>query len=101
MGSLVLFLFLLWIIKCCIKKLSIYRQNKRAIAWLSTIPSKKFQHGDPYETCAICFEDYAIGDELRLLYCSHGNNHFQQFVLGWLILFFFKICLPSLPLQVH
>ncbi len=44
---------------------------------LATIPTKTFEIGDPYETCAICTEDYAKEDKLRLLLCSHGNNRFS------------------------
>lgn len=88
------------IVKFVAKKCSIHRQKKRLADLsllsisLATIPIVKFKSGDPYETCAICTEDYVEGDNLRLLHCSHGNNRFYQFLLCQLlvrfILFFLK-----------
>ena len=56
---------------------------------LATIPIKTFKSGDPYGTCTICTEDYAEGDKLRVLHCSHGNNRFYPlFLLRYLLIRF-------------
>ncbi|KAG8191602.1 hypothetical protein JTE90_018535 [Oedothorax gibbosus] len=41
---------------------------------LRQLQTSRFQKGDPYETCAICLEDYKTRDKLRILPCSHGYH---------------------------
>lgn len=48
-----------------------FRLSRRHLRQLATT---KYKKGDAYETCAICIEDYAEGDKLRILPCSHGEG---------------------------
>lgn len=52
------------------------RRHRLPSSSLKKIPISKFKKGDPYETCAICLEDYQEGEKLRLLPCNHGLFHF-------------------------
>ena len=56
----------------CVKERRRSRRIRLPSSSLKTIPTNKFKKGDPYDTCAICLEDYVDGDKLRILPCSHG-----------------------------
>lgn len=49
------------------------RRHRLPNSSLRKIPTAKFAKGDPYETCAICLDDYQEGEKLRILPCSHGR----------------------------
>lgn len=55
----------------CIKDRRRMRRYRLPRSSLKKIPVSKFKKGDPYETCAICLDDYVEGDKLRILACSH------------------------------
>nr|CAD7411305.1 unnamed protein product [Timema poppensis] len=57
----------------CIKDRRRQQRHRLPSSSLKKIPISKFTKGDPYETCAICLEDYQEGEKLRVLPCSHGR----------------------------
>ncbi|XP_021922206.1 E3 ubiquitin-protein ligase RNF13 [Zootermopsis nevadensis] len=79
--SLIMVVFM--VVKC-VKDFRRQRRHRLPRSSLRKIPTAKFSKGDPYETCAICLEDYQEGEKLRILPCSHGTLLFVR----WL-------CLPT------
>lgn len=57
----------------CIKDQRRARRHRLPASSLHKIPTAKFRKGDPYETCAICLDDFIEGEKLRILPCSHGR----------------------------
>lgn len=49
------------------------RRHRLPNSSLKKIPIAKYRKGDPYETCAICLEDFVEEEKLRVLPCSHGK----------------------------
>ncbi|XP_039296315.1 E3 ubiquitin-protein ligase RNF167 [Nilaparvata lugens] len=72
--GLCFFLMLGFMVVKCIRDRRRARRHRLPYASLKQIPSSKFHKGDPYETCAICLEDYIEGDRLRILPCSHAYH---------------------------
>ncbi|KAG8227711.1 hypothetical protein J437_LFUL007993 [Ladona fulva] len=56
----------------CIKDRMQARRHRLPSSALKKIPTTRYKSKDPYETCAICLEDYLEGDKLRILPCSHA-----------------------------
>lgn len=65
----------------CIKDRRRQRRQRLPTSVLNKMLIHKFQKGDPYDTCAICLDDYIEGENLRVLPCAHGK-----------IIFLIKIC---------
>ncbi|GIY03479.1 e3 ubiquitin-protein ligase RNF167 [Caerostris darwini] len=50
------------------------RDSRLSSQHLRQLQVTTYQKGDPYETCAICLEDYKNKDKLRILPCLHGYH---------------------------
>uniref|UniRef100_A0A224XNQ8 Putative e3 ubiquitin ligase n=1 Tax=Panstrongylus lignarius TaxID=156445 RepID=A0A224XNQ8_9HEMI len=58
----------------CIKDHRRARRRRLPHSSLRKIPVTKYRKGDPYETCAICLDDFIEGEKLRILPCSHAYH---------------------------
>lgn len=68
------FILLVFVVVKFIKDRRQQRRHRLPNSSLRKIPTAKFSKGDPYETCAICLEDYQEGEKLRILPCSHAYH---------------------------
>lgn len=66
--------FMVGVVIKCIQDRRRAHRHRLPTSTLKKIPTAKFQKGDPYDTCAICIEDYVEGDKLRILPCSHAYH---------------------------
>jgi len=49
------------------------RRHRLPRSALKQLQVKKYAKTDPWETCAICLDDYEEGAKLRILPCQHGQ----------------------------
>ncbi|KAL0895329.1 hypothetical protein ABMA27_011471 [Loxostege sticticalis] len=72
--AICLIIIIIFMIVKCIKDRRRARRHRLPNRSLKKIPTCKFSKGDPYETCAICLDDYQEGERLRVLPCAHAYH---------------------------
>lgn len=72
-GLCFLIMVIFMIVKC-VKDRQRQRRHRLPNSSLKKIPTHKYTKGDPYETCAICLDDYIEGEKLRVLPCAHAYH---------------------------
>ncbi|ODN03499.1 E3 ubiquitin-protein ligase RNF13 [Orchesella cincta] len=50
------------------------RRRKLPASALKKLPIHKWTKGDPYETCAVCLDDFVEQEKIRILPCYHGYH---------------------------
>ncbi|XP_035215040.1 E3 ubiquitin-protein ligase RNF13-like isoform X2 [Stegodyphus dumicola] len=73
-GGVFIFLMLSFMIIKFVQQVRSLHINRLSSRHLRQLQTTVFQKGDPYETCAVCLEDYKDKDELRILPCLHGYH---------------------------
>ncbi|KAI8430362.1 hypothetical protein MSG28_000656 [Choristoneura fumiferana] len=72
--AICLFIIMGLLIVKCVRDRQHARRRRLPSRALKKIPTCKFSKGDPYDTCAICLDDYVEGERLRVLPCAHAYH---------------------------
>lgn len=67
-------IMIVYMVYKCAREQRRLRRHRLPKKLLKKIPTIKFGKSQPYETCAICLEDYVEGEKLRVLPCAHAYH---------------------------
>uniref|UniRef100_U5EXY1 RING-type E3 ubiquitin transferase n=1 Tax=Corethrella appendiculata TaxID=1370023 RepID=U5EXY1_9DIPT len=70
--SLCFIIMISFMVARCVRERRRLIRHRLPKSVLKKIPIVKFSEGLTYDTCAICLEDYAKGEKLRVLPCHHA-----------------------------
>ncbi|XP_053601035.1 E3 ubiquitin-protein ligase RNF167 isoform X2 [Plodia interpunctella] len=71
---LCLVIILISMVVKCVRERRRARRQRLPNKFLRQIPTCEFSKAVPYDTCAICLDDYLDGDTLRVLPCAHAYH---------------------------